>query len=250
MIYIINLAVIFDPDNRLLTLKNDTQYSISLSKPATRLLSELVVNNRTNLARDDLLKSVWEDYGFSPSNANLNNHVSELRKAFISLGMGKDIISTVPRVGLRMDADIYPEVKSPSEVILSNEVVNNASGTIFSKMVTLIEQPPRRFLLNKNLIITIFTTISCMLIFCIVMVCFFNYSRGEDISLLITHRKCSVYNLGETKPYNNDAVKIIKKMESEGVGYSREDIDIFYIETDSNKESVKIRLIAACSKVI
>lgn len=52
MKYIINLTVTFDPDNRLLILKSDTQQSVELSKPATRLLSELINNNRINLVRD------------------------------------------------------------------------------------------------------------------------------------------------------------------------------------------------------
>ncbi|WP_431225008.1 winged helix-turn-helix domain-containing protein [Serratia sp. L9] len=116
MNYIINLTITFDPENRALVLENDIQQSVELSKPATRLLSELINNNRVNLNRDDILKSVWEDYGFSPSNASLNNHISELRKALTSLGMNKNIIFTVPRVGFRMDAEIHP-IPSPTTAI-------------------------------------------------------------------------------------------------------------------------------------
>lgn len=82
MKYIINLTIIFDPKGRELVLKNDSQLSLGLSKPATRLLNELVNNSNIDLSRDQLIKRVWEDYGFSPSNATLNNHISELRKAF------------------------------------------------------------------------------------------------------------------------------------------------------------------------
>ncbi|MGO3397574.1 MAG: winged helix-turn-helix domain-containing protein, partial [Serratia proteamaculans] len=85
MKYIINLNFVFNAQDRLLTLKNDNNISILLSKPATRLLCELITNNNTTLFREDIIKAVWTDYGFTPSTASLSNHISELRKAFESI---------------------------------------------------------------------------------------------------------------------------------------------------------------------
>ncbi|WP_438439668.1 winged helix-turn-helix domain-containing protein [Klebsiella pneumoniae] len=82
MKYIINFTITFDPDSRLLKLRNKDQLTIELSKPATRLLIELIKNNKNEMPRETLIKHVWEDYGFSPSSATLSNHISELRKAF------------------------------------------------------------------------------------------------------------------------------------------------------------------------
>ena len=115
MKYIINLTLIFDPESRLLMLRNNTQLTVGLSNPATRLLSELIKNNKTELTREILLKHVWEDFGFSPSGATLSNHISELRKAFEALGMSKDILLTVPRIGFKLDAEIHPETKLAKE---------------------------------------------------------------------------------------------------------------------------------------
>ena len=42
MKYIINFTITFDPDSRLLKLRNKDQLTIELSKPATRLLIELI----------------------------------------------------------------------------------------------------------------------------------------------------------------------------------------------------------------
>ncbi|WP_446919370.1 winged helix-turn-helix domain-containing protein, partial [Klebsiella pneumoniae] len=102
----------FDPDSRLLKLRNKDQLTIELSKPATRLLIELIKNNKNEMTRETLIKHVWEDYGFSPSSATLSNHISELRKAFEALGINKDILITVPRVGFKMEAEIHPETKN------------------------------------------------------------------------------------------------------------------------------------------
>ena len=92
MKYIINFTITFDPDSRLLKLRNKDQLTIELSKPATRLLIELIKNNKNEMTRETLIKHVWEDYGFSPSSATLSNHISELRKAFEALGINKDIL--------------------------------------------------------------------------------------------------------------------------------------------------------------
>ncbi|MDQ4988180.1 winged helix-turn-helix domain-containing protein [Klebsiella pneumoniae] len=78
MKYIINFTITFDPDSRLLKLRNKDQLTIELSKPATRLLIELIKNNKNEMPRETLIKHVWEDYGFSPSSATLSNHISEL----------------------------------------------------------------------------------------------------------------------------------------------------------------------------
>ncbi|HBU7918333.1 TPA: winged helix-turn-helix domain-containing protein, partial [Klebsiella pneumoniae] len=112
MKYIINFTITFDPDSRLLKLRNKDQLTIELSKPATRLLIELIKNNKNEMPRETLIKHVWEDYGFSPSSATLSNHISELRKAFEALGINKDILITVPRVGFKMEAEIHPETKN------------------------------------------------------------------------------------------------------------------------------------------
>lgn len=112
MKYIINFTITFDPDSRLLKLRNKDQLTIELSKPATRLLIELIKNNKNEMTRETLIKHVWEDYGFSPSSATLSNHISELRKAFEALGINKDILITVPRVGFKMEAEIHPETKN------------------------------------------------------------------------------------------------------------------------------------------
>ena len=58
MKYIINFTITFDPDSRLLKLRNKDQLTIELSKPATRLLIELIKNNKNEMTRETLIKHV------------------------------------------------------------------------------------------------------------------------------------------------------------------------------------------------
>jgi DNA-binding winged helix-turn-helix (wHTH) protein len=109
MKYIINFTITFDPDSRLLKLRNQGRsHEILFIQQSL----ELIKNNKNEMPRETLIKHVWEDYGFSPSSATLSNHISELRKAFEALGINKDILITVPRVGFKMEAEIHPETKN------------------------------------------------------------------------------------------------------------------------------------------
>ncbi|CAI2537770.1 DNA-binding transcriptional activator CadC [Serratia proteamaculans] len=106
MKYLINLSIIFDANKKCLSFYDDEKIFIDLTNPAARLLIELIKNNGTEISRDNLLTRVWTDYGFADSNASLNNCISELRKAFSSLGMAKKIILTIPKVGFMMNAEV------------------------------------------------------------------------------------------------------------------------------------------------
>jgi DNA-binding winged helix-turn-helix (wHTH) protein len=254
MKYIINLNVIFDPDNRVLTLKNDIQQSIELSKPATRLLSELLSNNKVNLERDDILKNVWEDYGFSPSNASLNNHISELRKAFTNLGISKDIIFTVPRVGFRMDAEIHPIQKAIAEPAPSHEIptINQGLKVSTNDAPAEINEPKDRgslYLSLKKHRMLSFVLALLLLLTTLIGMTTMIHTKKESISFLVTHEKCSIYNLNDNKPDKDYTAKIIKEMTEEGIDCSREDLDVFYAEAHPDNDHLRVRLLAACSKI-
>ncbi len=256
MKYIINLNIIFDPDNRVLTVKNDIQQSVELSKPATRLLSELINNNRVNLARDDLLKNVWADYGFSSSNASLNNHISELRKAFTNLGVSKDIISTVPRVGFRMDAEIHPIQKSEQgiteEAPVSRVPVTEESHTSSETLApTMTEQGEHQsiYLSLKKHKMMIYILALLLLLTTVTGTTMLRHNQKESVNFVVTHEKCSIYNLNDDKPNNDLAAKIVKEIAAEGIDCSREELDVFYAEAHPNNDRLRVRLLAACSKI-
>ncbi|HHQ4314580.1 TPA: winged helix-turn-helix domain-containing protein, partial [Serratia fonticola] len=138
MKYIINLSVVFEPDTRILALKNDSMLSIELTKPACRLLCELIENNRSTRSKDLLIQNVWVNYGFTHSKANLSNHMSELRKAFVNLGLGSDVIVTVPKVGFRMEAEIHPVAEQ--EKTLKEVMIEERKSSFIDEPSPLIKE--------------------------------------------------------------------------------------------------------------
>lgn len=106
MYFVLNKAVTFYPDTNELSLIHEHHNSIMLSKAACRLLLTLIQNANDIASRDFLLKKVWEDYGYTPSNNNLYMAISELRKALSSLGEEREILVTIPRIGLKFEADV------------------------------------------------------------------------------------------------------------------------------------------------
>ncbi len=217
MKYIINLTIIFDPDYRLLMLRSNDLLTIKLSKPATRLLTELIKNNKNELTRETLIKHVWEDYGFSPSSATLSNHISELRKAFEALGVNKEILITVPRIGFKMEAEIHPETK-PSQEHLSDEKVKtfdassektkqeslNPSETSATKGTFYIMRKP--ILALSLALLSIITAMKLS-----------GLNRDEEPVLATAQNKCNYYLLGEDKQNNEQLAHALKMVANENI---------------------------------
>ncbi|MFA3781237.1 transcriptional regulator [Yersinia sp. 1652 StPb PI] len=106
MKYILNLTIVFNPSEKILMELNDEERAVTLSNPATRLLLEFIKHQNQPIEREVLLKNVWEDYGFTASNSNLNAYVSELRKALTALGENPQVITTIPKHGFQFTARI------------------------------------------------------------------------------------------------------------------------------------------------
>lgn len=104
MNYIINHNIYFDSSNGLLNLTDNKNLTSQLSRPGTRLLTELITHPGEIITRDHLIKKVWEDHDLTPSGSNLSNHISLLRKALLQLEVTEPIILTIPKVGFRLEA--------------------------------------------------------------------------------------------------------------------------------------------------
>lgn len=98
---------------------------VSISSPAARLFSFLIKNKGEIVKREVLLSKVWDDYGMQASNNNLNQCLSTLRRIIKNMGINKNIIETIPKVGLRIASDVAieeintvqekPEITAPSK---------------------------------------------------------------------------------------------------------------------------------------
>ncbi|HHQ4314533.1 TPA: winged helix-turn-helix domain-containing protein, partial [Serratia fonticola] len=231
----------------LLILRNNTQLTVGLSNPATRLLSELIKNNKTELTREILLKHVWEDFGFSPSGATLSNHISELRKAFEALGMSKDILSTVPRIGFKLDAEIHPETKPPKELASVEHIefqpssqptaVDNVAATgvnISSK------KPLRRMKIP---------TLSLLFVLCVTAAtAWVTLSKNEQSAPLGNLDKCHIYSLNEDKHEPAQSDRARKMLADEGIDCTQTDLDIYYMDARPTNEFYKVYFMSVCTK--
>lgn len=104
--------VTFDTENASLVnlLTGD---SIELSQTSNRLLKELLFHRGDILSRGEIFQSVFDRFGARASNSNLNQYISTLRKGLSELGIEKDVILTVPRVGFRISDTVL--ITSDSE---------------------------------------------------------------------------------------------------------------------------------------
>ncbi|WP_413531422.1 winged helix-turn-helix domain-containing protein [Rahnella inusitata] len=99
MIYLIENQIVFNPEDNSLSLPDDTESKITVSNPARRILSLLIEQHGTVVQRETFFKKVWDDYGLTASNNNLNHCISKLRKVVSTLGYTGELIITVPKVG-------------------------------------------------------------------------------------------------------------------------------------------------------
>ena len=231
-------------------LRNNNQLTVGLSNPATRLLNELIKNNKIELTRETLIKHVWEDYGFSPSSATLSNHISELRKAFEALGISKNILITVPRIGFKMEAEIHPEITTPKEPAAAENIEHIPyprepvpKGKIEPLLIdTESEKTPRR--MKKPVIF-----ISLALVAIAAATTFVTLTKDDEPTLVGVQDKCNIYFLDDNKQSTELFDKVRKMLASEKIDCSQIERDIFYTEARPANELLKVNFMAACTKI-
>lgn len=102
MKYIIDTGLVFDSDERTLFLQQSPDESLEIGAITARLFVEML-ENVAGVERDYLLDTVWSNHGLKPSNNNLNNHISLLRKNIASIAQVDDLIITLPKKGFMVN---------------------------------------------------------------------------------------------------------------------------------------------------
>lgn len=131
--YTINGRIAFTPQRNTLILIIDNTKNVLLNIPASRCLLLLIQQDGEIVARETFFQEVWIKHGLQVTNNCFYQNISLLRRAFKQLGIEQDIIVTVPRVGVRLDAalaviDCQPDTQAPAPVIESApEAVATAS---------------------------------------------------------------------------------------------------------------------------
>ncbi|WP_431222650.1 winged helix-turn-helix domain-containing protein [Serratia sp. L9] len=147
--YRIEGDILFCPNN--VGFYHDGFYEelVSISSPAARLFSFLIERKGEVIDRDVLLQRVWEDYGLQASNNNLNQCLSTLRRIIKSMGIEKNIIETIPKVGLKIADDAVieeindtqnttPTTEEPPKETKSRGIKINLLYTLITLVIILI----------------------------------------------------------------------------------------------------------------
>jgi len=248
MRYIISLTVVFEPENKLLMLENNDLLTIELSLPTTRLLIELIKNNHQEVARELLIKNAWEDYGYTSSDSNLNNSISELRKAFSALGLDKDIIVTIPKFGFSLNADIYPELIS----LVKSEPISYDSTLPDSIPPQNVEQVKSvnirmkfiKFFFRKR----VKYFLGGVYIFLIAILIYQILGESNNIKPLLvkTQGKCDFYSLdGDRVDYYDEITTFLK---NESVDCKIEEKDIYYSAFRLNNDLTRSHFLSVCTR--
>lgn len=152
---------------------------IELSATSTRLLTNLLQYRGDIISRVDIFQSVFEKYGARPSNSNLNQYISTLRRSLADLGIEKNVIITVPRIGFKIS----------EEVIITSD--NDYSSSFTLPMLTA-ELPQRSLLLqHRKAVISFILALTGLLL----LSSFFMFKK-QPSTLVFIQDKCTIYGSG------------------------------------------------------
>lgn len=226
MDYFINQVIHFNSINGLIKLIDNDNSAIQLSRPGSRLLTELITHCGNTMTREELLQLVWEEHGLTPSGSNLSNHISLLRKTFSQLGINEKIILTVPRKGFRLDGEValtsllHPsDNDSLTKTIKTNEI--QPSDVSMSKLWAL--KPEIKKIRLVTVIIISLVIASLILI---------RYSFNAKKSDLFETGTCQMLDLAQDR--GGDRVEKVKILESL--------INKYQIDCKTNQSTIYFRL--------
>lgn len=149
---------------------------IELSATSTRLLTNLLQYRGDIISRVDIFQSVFEKYGARPSNSNLNQYISTLRRSLADLGIEKNVIITVPRIGFKIS----------EEVIITSD---NDYSSSFTLPVLTAELPQRSLLWqHRKAVISFILALTGLLL----LSSFFMFKK-QPSTLVFIQDKCTIY---------------------------------------------------------
>ncbi|MFV8760775.1 winged helix-turn-helix domain-containing protein [Yersinia enterocolitica] len=259
MKYILNFSLVFTPEQKSLVLLDNGDSELTLSAPASRLLVELIKSNGTTISRDELLKNVWEDYGFVGSNSNLNSYISEIRKAFTSLGCDSKMIVTIPKSGLQFSANVETVLITENAAILTESTANHQKQPLMETTDVSGERNKtednnsyntKKFITSGKIII-IFTII----VLCTVLAIFYVNVENPKVLpskktvFLFKENNCSVYSLGNRGEKSlDDLIKIAKAdLKQNNIVCTVQHENIFHYRVFENNSLSSYSFISRCT---
>ncbi|WP_274865117.1 transcriptional regulator [Serratia marcescens] len=251
MKHIINNTIVFDVDEGTLSVYESTKPPVRLSKPAGRLLLELIKKINHNVPRDELLQRVWFNYSPTASNAGLNNYISEIRKALLSIGVDNNIIVTIPKVGFKLEGDIQPvdtliQEPEPENTV---EILPHPEETVEEQKnneVTVAHTEKKHFFTWQQLLVVSLLVIITLCAFSI----FLGNGKPNQVSysLIQSVGKCDIYSIGKVRFTPSLLADIMQAVKKEGVDCLKDRNDVFYMEDRIGESVPRVSLISICDK--
>lgn len=269
MYFILNKGIKFTPETNELSLIPDGKNGILISNAASRLLVEMVRNANEVVSRDVLLQKVWEDYGFKTSYNNLYMAVSEIRKTFEILGCNKTVIITIPKVGIKLVADIdifdasetklkplfseelskvTPEVPSSNDTF-SDPNIDNPTEDKFGSDIETITLSAK----NKNYL---YRWILPLLIMVLSMTIFY-YQLNKKLGFsplvqydVFDYRSCRIYIINSSVGYNLTLLKekALKNLNDNHVDCGSEKKSIYFQDNFIRSGKINEYTLGVCSR--
>ncbi|SNY69798.1 winged helix-turn-helix domain-containing protein [Enterobacter sp. CC120223-11] len=109
MKYIIEDRIIFRPDDGTFWMTEREGEKVILPPIMARLMTLLLEEQGEVLTRDEIMDRVWTIHGLEPSGNSLNQYISNIRRNFQNVGLGDEVIKTIPRIGFVLSSEIKIE---------------------------------------------------------------------------------------------------------------------------------------------
>ncbi len=142
--YIINEAVEFHPATSTLRDLHNPDIVVALNSPAGRCLLLLISRVGTIVTQQEFMDIVWKQSGMRVTSNAYYQNISVLRKGLKRIGLGEDIIVTIPRIGLtlatgtrirKLTSEALMEVSHENVHLVNvNALKPEASGNDFSEL--------------------------------------------------------------------------------------------------------------------
>lgn len=243
MKYVINFEILFDSEKKELSAIKNHKITIPLTTTASRLLEEIVQHPQKVLPRALLLKRVWEDNGYSASDASLNNNISLLRKYFSSLSNAEIDLMTIPKIGFQLNAtvELQDEVTKKEDQVDKKENIRQKGWKKY--FLFLRSQLESKEYISYTLITLFLITISFIILY-------FIFTDTEDIAITKrkTHKtgeieKCAVFNLSTDSTTAKSVLEvypIITELCKNATG------NVYYDFSSLSKERYRLLFVSVC----
>ncbi|EPL6455328.1 MULTISPECIES: winged helix-turn-helix domain-containing protein [Providencia] len=237
MKYLINQHVTYDSYQGLL-YTSDVDDAIKLTTTLNRLLLVLAQNNGEVLDRETLLRRVWEEHNQVVSDNNLNSSVSVLRRHLSSF-FDEEVISTIPKVGIKFSADLMFITPDEQPEEQSEETTLEAAPSLSTSFEPPIESneqneikseaPVKKsyILNNRYLEITLIVVIIFCLLYLFKSYFFANRTEYPEVGQIdqCTIRYINSYHKADTRSMSFSVLK--ERLENLGIN-CKKPATVFY----------------------